>query len=360
MVFTLNLLYSILCTYSFSKSYRLPSQNRYLYYMTFLSPVWIIWLVICGGQYYVGTDYESYYEIFSSLDTEYYKLKYEYVFAYIVELCGLLNFPPQTLFYIFYFIGISFLIYIASRLEHRTSFIFILLYLSVSTIFHNQLNTLRLFTASYIVSTATLVLFDKKGILKFLTLIIFASAIHLSSIFFISFIILKYKLEMMTYKSALYLLLISIIILFIGDISYLYDTLNFILPMQYRHYIGSTFDTSSNIILLISKLIYVPIYFYSAKLLLTHKLLGLDLYLFKVGYLFFCLRLILLNNTILNRFGDMLILLSMLPIYYLLRDLYLNKRNIIYYLICMLFIIFYLIKVLVIPKQEYLYNSIYI
>lgn len=73
MTFFLNLLYSIWCTerldYVYSRS---NAPKKFLSYFILLTPLWLVWLLICGGQYDVGTDYFSYYNIFKSADISWY------------------------------------------------------------------------------------------------------------------------------------------------------------------------------------------------------------------------------------------------------------------------------------------------
>lgn len=359
MIFTINLIFSFICAYSFSYFNNLKPKNRFLSYLLVLSPVWIIWLIICGGQYYVGTDYETYYNIFKYADTDHYHFKHEHIFAWIVECSSYLGFHPQTTFFIFYFIGFIFLIYIISKLNHKTSFIYIFIYLTISTVFHNQLNTLRQYIASYIITSAIIFLYNKKGRLKFILLTICASLIHLSSVFVLPFALLEEKYKF-NYKTAKNLLILSLIFLCVGNLSWIINIFIELIPIQYKQYLGGALDFSNNVLFFIPKLIFVPLYFYSLVLLKKNYIQGLDLFLYKIGFISYCIRLFFMNNNIFNRIGDLFILLSIFPIYYLLSYLYLTKKNKTYYCICIFFICFYLLKVLIFAKQEYLYNSIYI
>ena len=110
MTFFLNLLYSIWCTerldYVYSRS---NAPKKFLSYFILLTPLWLVWLLICGGQYDVGTDYFSYYNIFKSADISWYAdTKAEWMFTWIVETFRGLGMPPQGLFYVFYSINFFF------------------------------------------------------------------------------------------------------------------------------------------------------------------------------------------------------------------------------------------------------------
>lgn len=360
MIFAINLIYTTIYSYIFSKYNNSTTQKyKFLNYLLFLFPIWTIWLIICGGQYKVGTDYEAYYNIFKTCDVTLYYKKFEYVFAYIVEISNYLELNPQIPFYIFYFIGCIFFIKILTKLHHNTSFIFIILYLSLSTVFNNQLNGLRQYTALYICTYALLTLQEKNGVVKFFTYTICATMIHSSSLLILPFILLKFSTQL-SYRNGIILLIIAIILGAFGGYNIIVSYLLFLIPAHYQHYIGGTFDTTYGFTSLITKLIFIPFYFYSLLLLKSKKLNNSDMFLFKLGIIGYSIRIMFLSNFIFNRIGDTFLLISMLPLYFLLRDLYLEKKYTQFILICIFFISFYLSKVLLFPAQEYLYNSIYL
>ncbi len=358
MVFALNLFYSVICSYCFSRFYSLSDKYKKYLYFLFLAPLWIIWLFICGGQYKVGTDYETYYKIFKNGETSIFYVKMEYLFAWLVDFSHSLSLPPQTLFFIFYSIGFFFLIRILILLHHNTCFIFILLYISYSTVFNNQLNGLRQFIAIYICTYAIMQLNKKNGIKYFLLYTLFAFLIHSSSILILPFIFFK-RATTLSYRWCYIILFLSILFACFGSYEWLLSHFNFLIPQHYQHYIGGTFDTSTGILKTITKLIFIPFYIYSIYIIKQSNINKYDTFLFKVGILGYCIRLIFLNNYILNRIGDLFLIISLLPLYFLLRDLYLKQKYGQFCLFCSFFILFYLTKVIIFPAQEYLYKSIY-
>lgn len=358
MIYSLNLLYSIICSYSFSTYYNIGVKNKSTLYLLFLAPMWTIWLFICGGQYYVGTDYKAYYNIFKNQDLDLYYNNNEYLFVFITKLSGELNLHPQIPFYIFYFIGFVFLFLLISKLHHKTSFIFIILYITVSTVFNNQLNGLRQYIAIYICSFGVLLLKEKYGIIKFISSVIIASMMHTSALFFIPFTLFVNKIRI-NYKTIKLILLTSIVFAIWGKFDFIIGLFDFMIPIQYQHYITSTFNTTNNFNKILTKLIFIPFYWESIKLLKNNLLHNKDLFFYKIGILAYSTRLFFLNNYIFTRIGDLLILISIFPLYYLLREFYLNKKNTLFILTILFFISFYLVKVILLPKQEYLYNSIY-
>ena len=359
MIYAINLIFSIACTYSFSRYYPSYNKNKFFTYFLFLFPMWVIWLIICGGQDAVGTDYTTYYSIFKTQDVTLYYKKLEFKFAYVVEICGFLELDPQTPFYFFYFIGALFFIKILTKLQHESIFIFIILYICISTVFNNQLNGLRQYIALYLCTYALMVLPEAKGVQKFLIYIILAAFIHSSSFLLLPLVILRFYPNI-TFKGALILLIFSIIFGALGGYSIIIAHLSFLIPTHYQHYIGGTFDIGYGISKTITKLIFIPFYFYSLYLLKDKKLDCYNLYLYKIGLIGYSIRVMFLNNLIFNRIGNTFLLISMLPLYFLLRDLYINQKYIKFILITTFFITFYLSKVLLFPTQEYLYKSIYL
>lgn len=358
MVFALNLLYSLLCSYGFSRFYSVKEEGKFFIYLVWLIPVWIVWLILCGGQYYVGTDYESYYTIFETADLYIYYYKLEYLFAWIVEFIAMFHLPPQTGFYLFYFIGFVFLIGILSKLHHRTSFIFILLYITISTAFNNQLNGLRQYIALYIGTFAVMLLYGNRGVRNFLLCIFLACMIHSSSILFLPMLYFRYHPEV-SYRFCLNLLVLSVIFSLVGSYDWILNNFAFLIPTQYTHYIGGDFDNPHGLSKILTKLFFVPFYYYSMDLIKEKRLYGYNLFLYKVGFIGYGIRLFFMDNIILNRIGVSFVLLSVFPLYYLLKDLYDRKENGKFLMISLFFIAFYFIKVIVFPVREYLYDSIY-
>ena len=361
MIYTINFIYSILCSYGFSKYYTLNKSCNIITYFIYLSPIWIIWLILCGGQYYVGTDYPSYYSIFKSGDVALFYNKNEILFAWIVELLHYTELPPQTLYYVFYSICFTFFILILRELNQKNTFIYILLYFTLSNLFHNQLNGLRQSIAIYICTYATILLFSKHDKIKFILTLIFATTFHTSSLFIFPFIFIKQLKKNITPKLLYILLAISTLCAIFGSYNWIFNYLGFLIPPQYKFYLGGLFDSSVGFGAIVTKLVYVPIYIltiklYSKKNILTEQ----NKLIFLSGFCAYCFRLFFLQNMIFSRISDLFVLLSIFPIYYYLAYLYQNKKYFSLILLISYFSVFYLIKILLLPEKEYLYNSIYL
>ena len=85
----------------------------------------------------------------------------------------------------------------------------------------------------------------------------------------------------------------------------------------------------------------------------------LETVLFKWGFISFCLRLMVLNMSVVYRIFDYFLLLSVFPFYYYLRYLVRNNRSFVFVAIVFLLSVFYILKVTVFASAEYQYESVY-
>ena len=359
MVFFLNLLYSVWCTerlnYVYSHS---NAPKNFLSYFILLSPLWLVWLIICGGQYGVGTDYFTYYSIFEDIDVAFYYKKCEWLFSCIVESFRYIGLPPQGLFFVFYLINFVFFCKILYHLDFNTSFLFVLLYICLSNIFNNQLNGLRQYTAIYILTYTVVSYYNTKSFLRYVLGIIIAGGFHVSAFLLLPFFIFL-RQKPFNPKFCLGLIIGGGLFTLMGSFSWLSNIIQPYLPNVYSAYIGGEFDRSDEFVKLITKLIFVPIYLLSISVLCKSEVSDKDKWFYNIGILAYFVRLCFLENFIFNRVGQLFLLLSILPIYVYMKYLYLNKKRMFCYVLAFIFLLFYSIKTLLIPKAEYLYRSIY-
>lgn len=358
MVFALNLLFSIFCSVKLSYIYGHSNiRKRFIYFFLLFMPLWGVWLIICGGQYGIGADYFSYYEIFEECKTTLYYNKNEWLFASIVEVGNYLSLPPQFFFVIFYFINFYFFLKILYELDLKYTYVFVVLYICLSTVFNNQLNGLRQYTAIYIITYAIIAYNRNKSLKQAILWIIMAGGIHGSA--FLALPLLWINKIKVPRKQFANLLLISVLLSVIGAINFLTDGLRYILPPYYLYYLDSEFNRSNNLQQLVGKYIFIPFYFLSTYLIKNKMMTQRDESLYKIGFYSFCIRIVFLDNFIFNRVGQSFILLSTIPIYMLMKYSVKKKYKYIYWTVLLTFIAFYFMKVIVLAKQEYLYQSIY-
>lgn len=359
MVYFCNLLYSLWCSNWLSSIYlRINAPKSFATYFLFFIPLWFIWLLICGGQYNVGTDYFTYYDIFENIDTEYFYRKSEWCFAFIIDVFRGVGIPPQGGFFIFYFINFYFFcktLYLLDNL--KTSFLFVLLYISLSTIFNNQLNGLRQSIAIYIFTYATVAFYIYKSYFRYILLVLFAAGFHMSAYVLLPFCFC-FKITNLKKITCYLLICIGALFSFIGSYEWILEISSSYLPAFYTPYIEGDLNTSNSIVNLITKWIFIPLYFLSISVL-SKDISEKDRFLFIVGIIAYSIRLFFLENFIFDRIGQSFLLVSVFPIYVYMRYLYNNKKRLFCYFICLIFLLFYCLKTVFFPKGEYLYQAIY-
>ena len=127
MIFFLCLCISIVYAYCVGTYY----HNERLSLVAFciiLFPLFSLWTLISGLQYYVGQDYPYYIEIFSGINNE----RYEPGFKLIIQLCNIIGIKGQGVYFIFY--AISF-IFFALILYNIKSYGYIYYYISQCPIY---------------------------------------------------------------------------------------------------------------------------------------------------------------------------------------------------------------------------------
>lgn len=357
MFFFCNLLFSLSYTYWLDRRVKNSNISGKSFFLS-LVPLFFIWLLICGGQYAVGTDYYSYLYIFNNVESlaDYYNLKGEFGFIDIILLCNFFGLNGQSLFYVFYGISFLFLYQILKRIRDKKIFIFVLLYISVTSLFNNQLNTLRQSVAIYIGTYASLLIFEHKH-LKGLLFILFAMSIHISSIVFL----LVYLHKCVTRIKPLWLFFIMGICLIVGIFltESKFDVFIPYLPDSYAWHIINGLSTHT-LLQRITKCIFIPIYLLAIGSYRRYKMTPLEKTLFNIGIISFSLRLLLLNIGIVSRLFDSFLLLSIFPLHIYMRYLFSHKKHAFLFIsISFALLLFYFLKTIVSPVGEYLYQSIY-
>lgn len=356
MVFLFNYLYSITCTYLLGREYaHVKLSDKALFFL--LLPIFLIWLVISGGQDSVGTDYESYMYIFDGNQLDYYMGKNEFLFVAIVSLCNALGIHGQALFFVFYAINFIFLFLILKRLPVKQVFLYIILYITVTNLFNNQLNTLRQATAIYIGTYAMFLILESKKI-KALFFILIASLIHQSGIMLIFAYFFKPISKMISARMLLFLLLGAFLLSLFLQV----EVINFLvpfLPKDYAWHILGDGVGGRGILNKITKYIFIPFYLMSLYSFKKNDLAAREVLLFKVGWIAFCMRLSFINLTIISRITDYFLLLSIFPLVFYLYHLFERGQKFIFIFMITFLSFFYCLKVTIFSTGEYLYDSIY-
>ena len=359
MIYCLLLIYSLFFTMQYpGKWASLQKGSIVIYMLCFLSFV-MPWIIVCGGQYETGTDYNTYMSLFRSGDVALYLTKREYLFAYIVELWHELRLCPQGLYFFFYTVCFCFLGLICHKINNRYLYLFIILYFTVSSIFFNQLNLLRQSTAAYIVTYGAISYLKDKSVLLFFISIFIGSLFHASSwIVLIVPLVAKVRLSLTSLR---FISIICLMLVLFGRsiIGSILDSLVNYIPSIYRGYLASTFNTDVSLLKLIPKLCFFPLYFFSLQFL-GKKISFNQRSLFIVGMFAYLFRLVSLTNVILDRLGYIFILISIFPLFLYWQYLSKTRRRALLISNIMICISVFLIKTLFLASNEYDYHSIYI
>ncbi len=356
MVFFLNYVYSILSAYLIGKNYARVRVSAGAF-LGVLLPVFLIWLSICGGQYDVGADYWAYHDFFCGEYSYKFRESGEYLFAWIISLCNSLGLYGQSLFYVFYGINFYFFYLIIKRIDLKYIFLFILLYITVTSLFNNQLNVLRQATAIYMGTYALMLIVEKKKWKAFF-FIVLSGLIHRSAFFLLAALGMTKLVNRLVPKSLFVLLCISLCCSFVLRVEML-ELITPYLSDLYASYIMGQESEDKSILLKITKFIFIPFYLLALFRFKEMELTERETAFFKWGFLSFCLRLMVLNMSIVYRMFDYFLLLSIFPLYYYLRYLVRNNRRFVFVVILFLLSVFYALKVTIFASAEYLYESVY-
>lgn len=353
MVYILNLILTVSYFYFIRKVKK--------FYLTFCIPILMIWIIILGGQYEVGTDYRNYLNFFYGLrDIELFYLQKEYLFYYFMKLTSNIFSNGQIIFIIIGGIESFIFFYFVKRcqklhiLDIKYVYIFVFLYLGYATVFYNQMNGLRQYFNIYLFSLITVFILEKK-IIKYLLINLIMMFIHRSSYLLIPFYLLYHvAIKHMNNKKIYICLLFGSFALSLINIL---DILEMFVKKYVPIFSGYFFIGEIEEISLdkkIIKYIYLPFYLYSISLF--DKKRGVKNEILKIGILSYAIRLSVLNISIVYRIGEYFWLLSIFPIYYLIIDWLEKRKKICIFIIITLMICIFIVKVTVLAKGEYLYK----
>ena len=346
MIYIINIIFS--CMYL-----SLVKENRFLLYLVKISPVIILWTIIIGGQYDIGADYFNYYDYFSNpalVD------RFEPLFQIITKFIYNFKTGSQTPFFIYAFI-------IAFKMRVKNLGLFCFLIITVSTFFNNQMNGLRQCIAIPIACWGMIELYKSK--LKGCVLIVLAGGFHYSALICLAFLYIKKVVNIITANPKL-LLLLTIIVTCIPSTDTLNNTIINFLPEFIREetvYEKAYLDNenlaaTTGLIYKLSKLLLIPIYFISLRMLVPGKLNEDETDFFKLGLMSYSLRCVLLVNNLVGRFSGFFWIFSIFPIYYLASDYWKRQKYFKFFMLLIYSSLIYFVKVFV-GTAEYKSSFIY-
>ena len=168
-----------------------------------------------------------------------------------------------------------------------------------------------------------------------------------------------FRIKKINVKVALGLIIGGVFFSFSGILDWMSVLIQPYLPPTYASYLDSDFNRSNEFVKLLTKMVFVPVYLLSVQVLTRMGVDEKDKWLYNIGIWAYVVRLCFLENFIFNRVGQLFLLLSILPIYVYMKYLYVHKRRMFCYALALLFLLFYSLKTVLLPKGEYLYQSIY-
>ena len=352
MVYLINAVLSILYMYSIK---RIKNIN-FFYFL----PIYILWTLIIGFQFQVGTDYSSYSNIFNNTELlkRYFIIK-EYIFYYMIIFMKSIFNQAQSLFVIVaIFENALFYLLIKKGIKNgifnkKKIYILIFLFLCYGTNFYNQMNIIRQYINIYLLSLAFFCIINRE-LLKYIFIFIVGIHIHRSFIYiFPLYFFRNLLLNKITKKVLLLMLFIGIIFNFLPLKDILIVILKYI--PRYSGYIYTHYFEEISFHNKITKYIFVPFYINSINLL--DKMEEKKIHTLKLGIVSFITRIFCLKLTVLNRIGEYFTLFSIFPFYYLIIYYYENKKNFKLFLLLSIIIGLFFTKILIFPEKEYAYRS---
>lgn len=352
MIFLLNVIIS--CSYLCSIK-NIKKINIMIFF-----PIIVLWTFILGFQYAVGTDYFNYLRIYNSeLELDLYCYKKEFIFFYFIKILKIFFLNGQI-----FFIAVSFienllfycylkLMVVNNLINKKRIYIYIFLFLCFGTNFYNQMNGIRQYFNIYLLSISMFYIYNKNFV-KYLLVFLIGMNIHRSFFLVIPLYLFRYISKYFNQKKLKIVILLAFFINFLPVIEIIKIIISYI--PRYSHYINSDYFQEIPITQKITKFIFLPYYFWSCSLINKENNL-LTKFMLKIGIISYGIKLACLKLTVTNRLGEYFTLLAIYPIYLIL-DRFIQKKSY-FNLILLIGTVFglFIIKVIILPKGEYLYAS---
>lgn len=321
MLYIINLIFS--CLYLSQ-----IKENKTSVFLIKIIPVILLWIFIVGGQFEIGADYGNYLDFFSHPHRD---TRFEPLFTWVSRIAYDCGFVGQGQFFIYALINVVVIFIASHKLGIKNWGIFYFLLITVSTFFNNQMNGIRQCTAVVFVYWAFVELYTKK--FKGVSLVILAGGFHFSALICVLFAYIE-KITTFLTKYPRILLLASCLISLIPADEYINQSLIGFLPEEVReetHYERmyaneESTSASTGIIYKLSKLLLLPLYLYSLRLLKFGNLSKKENLFFRFGILSYSFRCALLINNLIGRFSYYFWIPSIMPLYYLFVNLYRRGR----------------------------------
>lgn len=354
------LLFTNIILYSYANRLKIKKKS----FFVFILPIAILLILFLGFQSEVGGDYLSYLGLADgSKSLGYMEAKNEYLFIYLVKLVRILDLP-QLIFLFTGIIQIFFLmliIYEIKKMDFKL-YNFFFLYFSLALVFFNQFNGIRQYMAVYIIIYSIFKLKDSKYV-SFILLVIIASLFHSSSIFFLVFLLIKPLLEKEFSFNKILLFLIILFVFSLTNLDFVWTKL--LAYTKYSSYITSEYFQRTPTRGIITKIPKIVLMLFSAYVIenknktknKTKNIESKHRYLLNMSYISVAVMILSFSSTIIWRFYQFFDFFIIFPVLFLMED---ESRKEIKFIISMILVSMLVVKIMVIPQGEYLYNSVFL
>ncbi len=344
--------------------YFMDRKFEKLAFFLILLPVAFFYFQMPAFQLDVGTDYMSYVDMYKyGYNIEYYYNKKEYVFYYILKISTALRLGEQSIFILVSVVYTVFWLYFIFLLKNAgyKVWIFVFLYFTITGIYQNQLNGLRQYMAIAILPCLFIVLYNRQYFLA-LILTVLASLCHASFILVYPFFIFIYLKP--TPLRVWYLFLFSFIVSALV-VPKLLPIIVSTLFGSYAGYFESALSASANLVSVITKLYYMPLFLLAIYTYRKEVKLGLydDSYdmvmrFFMILAATYWLFIVNMYFGFFGRVAQYFMIFYIFPMYYLIAQ-YIQKNKVYSTVLVICYILLpYFLKVTFLATSEYDYNSI--
>ncbi|HDS1207147.1 TPA: EpsG family protein [Shewanella algae] len=324
-------------------------------------PVSLLYL-IQSIQFGVGTDYFNYRMFyFEPLMLEQFLRKKELFFYFIYNIFVDLDTGPQSIFYFASFLyGFSLVVFLKkAKSEGLSIWILLFGFLVCTGIYHNQMNGLRNQMAISIFPLIFFAVYKRKNITTSL-LVLTSMLWHSSGV--VGFVFYFFKFLHTKLESKISLIKIFLMSLFFYVVlAFFVELLVDLLFPQYSHYIGSSYSEPISLLNILTKLYYLPVFFYAVLLYskrteatISNSIVSFGMFVFAVTY---WVVLLMLSYGFMFRVYQMFVFFYIFPIYYLIKYFSIKKMYVSNLLLISYLLFPYILKVIVFPKGEYIYRS---
>ncbi len=346
--------------------------SLYLYFLenknikiNFIStfPCFLVYFLVAGLQYQVGTDYNNYIRIYNSIHLqEKYFTSGEYIFYFTVKALTKLNFHYQSLFLLFSLfqsLPIFIYLYILHNKFKIKPWLLFFLFFCITGIYNNQLSGIRQYAALTLLPLLTYYIFYNRIFMAIL-LISIAIGFHQSALIFIIIFPLAYVYKRFNLNPFYIFILTIPLYIYIPDIAI---SLVDIFHIKYISYQDSIFFKPQPLINIITKLYYLPLilyFFYIYRRTESYErknnnYIGFCIFIMSALYFLFLMSY---KIGLFYRISSYFWFFTIIPIYYLAIHK-LSKNKITDFIIIILFVLLpYILKTTILAKGEYQYDSI--